>query len=82
MSNIVRTWEDEALPAGEIELTDAQLASVYGACKEECSEKRREECEFEEKRRLRVCEEEEKKVIVVIIKREREEERNCDRHFF
>ena len=31
MSNIVRTWEDEALPAGEIELTDAQLAAVYGA---------------------------------------------------
>ena len=36
MSNIVRTWEDEALPAGEIELTDAQLAAVYGACGDGC----------------------------------------------
>jgi hypothetical protein len=43
MSNIVRTWEDEALPAGEIELTDAQLAAVYGAwgddCHSECEDK-------------------------------------------
>ncbi len=36
MSNIVRTWEDEALPAGEIELTDAQLAAVYGAWSDDC----------------------------------------------
>jgi hypothetical protein len=31
MSNIVHTWKDEANPAGEVELTDAQLVSVYGA---------------------------------------------------
>jgi len=31
MSNVVRTWEDEANTAGEIELTDAQLAAVVGA---------------------------------------------------
>lgn len=31
MSNSVRTWENEANAAGEIELTDAQLAAVYGA---------------------------------------------------
>jgi hypothetical protein len=32
MSNVVRTWEDEANAAGEIELTDAQLGAVVGAC--------------------------------------------------
>ena len=31
MSNIVRTWEDEVNQVGEIELTDAQLAAVFGA---------------------------------------------------
>jgi hypothetical protein len=31
MSNIVRTWKNEANPAGEIELTDTELAAVYGA---------------------------------------------------
>ena len=36
MSNIVRTWEDEANPAQEIELTDAQLAAVVGAWDDHC----------------------------------------------
>ncbi len=31
MSNVVRTWKDEANLAGEIELTDAQLEAVCGA---------------------------------------------------
>jgi len=48
MSNIVRTWEDEAIPAGEIELTDAQLAAVYGAWGEECEPKPKPKCEEEE----------------------------------
>ena len=47
MSNIVRTWEDEAIPTGEIELTDAQLAAVYGAWGKECEP----ECEEEEPRK-------------------------------
>jgi hypothetical protein len=35
MSNIVQTWKHEASPAGEIELTDAQLEAVYGSCDDE-----------------------------------------------
>ena len=31
MNNIVRTWEEEENLVGEIELTDAELAGVYGA---------------------------------------------------
>ena len=31
MSNIVSTWKKEANPAGETELTDTQLMTVYGA---------------------------------------------------
>lgn len=31
MSNIGHTWKDEVNPVGEVELTDTQLVSVYGA---------------------------------------------------
>lgn len=65
MNNIVRTWEGKA---GEIELTDAQLGAVYGACDEE--EEHRPECE--EEKRFRECrkEEEEKccQSVVIIFK--------------
>ncbi len=61
MNTIVHTWEDEAIPAGEIELTDAQLAAVYGAWgkEEECEPKCEPECEEEEP-----CKKFEKKVRI------------------
>jgi len=31
MNNVVRIWEDQENLTGEIELTDAELAGVYGA---------------------------------------------------
>jgi|GraSoiStandDraft_60_1057301.scaffolds.fasta_scaffold381645_1 hypothetical protein len=46
MSNIVRTWENEANPAGEIELTDAQLAAVYGAWDNDCQTEAEHKEEF------------------------------------
>ncbi len=62
MNTIVHTWEDEAIPAGEIELTDAQLAAVYGAWgeEEECEPKFKPECEEEEphkkfEKEVKVC---------------------------
>ena len=36
MSNIVPTWEAQANPVGEIELTDAQLTMVHGAWDDHC----------------------------------------------
>ncbi|HEY4035153.1 MAG TPA: hypothetical protein VGL94_14430 [Ktedonobacteraceae bacterium] len=36
MSNIVPTWEAQANPVGEIELTDTQLAMVQGAWDDHC----------------------------------------------
>lgn len=50
MKNVIRTWKDEAyrqdlpteeqaiLRADEIELTDAELETVYGAGGDECCE--------------------------------------------
>ena len=43
MSNLVPTWEDETNLAGEIELTDAQLGAVYGACDDHCDDWRHRE---------------------------------------
>jgi hypothetical protein len=32
MESIIYTWEQKVIPTEEIELTDAQLAAVFGAC--------------------------------------------------